>query len=94
MKVIETITNCEHNLIDSSYLHTVFLKWKKCSKDVNIIFVHLQMCRMLFDGKENWPCLCSKSQALCTRPLHKRVIQSKHMDEQNETIFGMSVFLE
>ena len=36
---------------------------------------------------------CSKFQTLCSRKLHKRVISTRHMDSQNEAIFGVGAFL-
>ena len=28
----------------------LFSKWKKCPKDVNVIFEHVETCRMAFDA--------------------------------------------
>ena len=44
---------------------------------------------MIFDGEENRSRLCSKSQTLCTGPLHRKVIGSKHIDAHKETFIGM-----
>ena len=71
-----------------------FLKWKKCSREANIFFELVERSGMIFDEEENQPRLCSKSQTVCTWPLHNsRVIWSKHVDTHIETIFGIGVYL-
>ena len=47
---------------------------------------------MIFDEEVNQLIPCSKTQSLCTGSLHGSVIWSKHMDTNNETIFGMGAF--
>ena len=71
---------------------TSFVKWKKFSKDAIVIFKHVKTCTMIFDEEENQSRLRSKSRTLCTGPLHRRGIWSKHIDAHKEIFFGMRIF--
>ena len=61
-----------------------FLKVKKCSEEASAIFEDVLPCRMIFHEEGNGPRLRSKSQTLCTGPLHRRLIWSKHVDTMRQ----------